>query len=500
LHAISLNIIKAESARLYKTRNKTKKQQKMAEELRQEILQVIGSFPQGHKDDKIKANVCDLLDKYHEAIKAENGDGNSGREQDVVFQIGTSVYGYGAGTIVNGVPSKKAKVLPHEDHHNENTDAGKPADPIVDFAYMKAFMKDVFLSYDVPEDRAEICSDVLIEADFRGIDSHGLGRLKPIYCDRMDKGILFASKPIDILKETDTTALVDGNLGLGLYIGPHCMQMAIDKAKKHGVGFVAVKNSTHYGIAGYYVTMATQQGCVGLSGTNARPSIAPTFGVEPMLGTNPLCFGIPTNDAFPFVIDCATSVNQRGKIEKYSRDGVATPRGVVIDNEGVERTDTDGILRDMVLGKCALTPMGGAGEKMAGYKGYGWATTVELLSTAFQSGPFGEDICGVDRETGKPKPMPLGHYFLAIDVEAICPIDEFTKNASSLLKLIRESKKSPLGPGRIWTAGEPENDARVERTAQGGMKVVKPLQENMKDLRDTRPGLKEKYGKLPFEE
>jgi L-2-hydroxycarboxylate dehydrogenase (NAD+) len=130
----------------------------------------------------------------------------------------------------------------------------------------------------VTPENAETCSEVLIEADRRGIDSHGLGRLKPIYCDRMDQGILWPDKPITIVKETDTTALVDGNLGLGIYIGKYCMQLAIDKAKKHGVGFVACQRSTHYGIAGYYTSMACEQGCVGFSGTNARPSIAPTFG------------------------------------------------------------------------------------------------------------------------------------------------------------------------------------------------------------------------------
>lgn len=364
---------------------------------------------------------------------------------------------------------------------------------------MKKFIKDVFLSYGCTEEQAEISSDVLIEADKRGIDSHGLGRLKPIYCDRIDKGILWANKPITVVKETETTALLDGNLGLGLYIGPHCMKLAIEKAKKHGVGFVAVKNSTHYGIAGYYTSMAADAGCVGLSGTNARPSIAPTFGVEPMLGTNPLCFGIPSDDSFPFVIDCATSVNQRGKIEKYARDGVDTPRGAVIDNEGVERTDTEGILRDMVLGKCALTPVGGAGDSLGGYKGYGWATVVELLSTAFQSGPFGEDVCGIDRATGNPKPMPLGHFFLAIDIESLCPIDTFKENSGNLLRALRDSKKSPKGPGRIWTAGEMENDQRIARTAQGGMKVPKVLQKNMEILRDQRPGMKDKYEKLPFE-
>ena len=289
----------------------------------------------------------------------------------------------------------------------------------------------------------------------------------------------------------------DGNLGLGLYIGPHCMQMAIDKAKKHGVGFVACKNSTvslrfqllhrlvivhswliftSHSITALLGTMPLwrqikdgkkfRMSCpsliclslniciiylypsIGLTGTNARPSIAPTFGVEPMMGTNPLTFGIPTSDSFPFVIDCATSVNQRGKIERYAREGVPTPRGAVIDDQGIERTDTDGILRDMVLGKCALTPVGGAGDKMGGYKGYGWAATVELLCTALQSGPWGEDICGIDRETGKPKPMPLGHFFLAIDIEKICPLDEFKTNSGNFLQALRDSRKAPNGPGR----------------------------------------------------
>ena len=213
---------------------------------------------------------------------------------------------------------------------------------------------------------SDVCSRVFCVTIFK--NAHTCPAI-PTQCDRMDNGILFPDKPIDILKETETTALLDGNLGLGLYIGPYAMDMAIQKAKKHGVGFVAVKNSTHYGIAGYYATMATDAGCIGLTGTNARPSIAPTFGVEPMLGTNPLTFGIPSDDDFPFVIDCATSTNQRGKIEKYAREGVPTPQGAVIDLDGIERTDTDGILRDMVLGKCALTPVGGAGDKMAGYKG-----------------------------------------------------------------------------------------------------------------------------------
>jgi L-2-hydroxycarboxylate dehydrogenase (NAD+) len=153
----------------------------------------------------------------------------------------------------------------------------------------------------------------------------------------------------------------------------------------------------------------------------------------------------------------------------------------------------------MVLGKCALTPLGGAGDKMGGYKGYGWATTVELLCTAFQSGPFGDEVCGIDRETGAPKPMPLGHFFLAINIESLCSLETFKKNTGNLLRALRQSMKSPKGPGRIWTAGELENDARIARTGQGGMKVSTVLQQNMIDLRNKHPSLAEKYEKFPFE-
>lgn len=439
----------------------------MAEESKQALLKIIGA---GAAPIDGKAAYCAELDKGLVS------------NTDPLFIIGTQVYGY-----VPPAPEAAPK-------------SDEPAPHVIPFEYMAEFMKDTLMSYGVPEKEAIQSADVLIESDKRGIDSHGIGRLKPIYCDRIDQGILHPYKPMITVSESETTALIDGQLGLGLYIGPACMQMAIDKAKKYGVGFVAVQNSTHYGIAGYYATMATQNGCVGWTGTNARPSIAPTFGVEPMMGTNPLCFGVPTNDDFPFVIDCATSVNQRGKIERYAREGKDTPKGCVIDNNGIERTDTEGILRDMQLGTCALTPVGGAGADLAGYKGYSWALTVELLATAFQSGPFGEDVCGIDRATGAKKPMPLGNYFLAIDIEKIVPLDTFKANASKLLNAVRESKKSPLGEGRIWTAGEPENDARVARTAQGGVSVPYALQKDMVALRNKIPALAEKYATLPFEE
>ena len=379
---------------------------------------------------------------------------------------------------------------------------------LVTFDYMQAFMMATFRSYGLGEEDAAVATDVLLEADKRGISSHGIGRLKPIYCDRIDAGIMTASAPISVVRDSGAVALVDGNMGLGLTVGPHCMKLAIAKAKEFGVGLVVAQRSTHYGIAGYYATMATEAGCVGFSTTNARPSIAPTFGVEGMMGTNPLCFGIPTDEAFPFVIDCATSVNQRGKIERYAREGRDTPKGQVIDLEGNERTDTEGILRDLALGKAALCPVGGAGDSMGGYKGYGWAAAVELLCTAFQRGPFGEALAGVDRATGERKPMPLGHVFLAIDVGAVSGDEAaFRAHAGAFLRAVRASAKDPRGPGRIWTAGEPENDARehllARRPEAGGSFYIPPaLQKDMRELRDGRFSEEQQqhFATFPWEE
>ena len=162
------------------------------------------------------------------------------------------------------------------------------------------FVTDAFVGYGVPLEDAKICTDVLLESDKRGIESHGCNRFKPIYIDRIVDGIQNPITNYEILKETETTAVVDGHDGMGQVIGYKSMKMAIEKAKKYGMGMVVVRNSCHYGIAGYYATMATKEGCIGITGTNARPSVAPTFGVEGMFGTNPLTIGIPTDESFDF--------------------------------------------------------------------------------------------------------------------------------------------------------------------------------------------------------
>lgn len=345
----------------------------------------------------------------------------------------------------------------------------------IDFNTMESFMADVFRGAGVPEEDAKVCADVLITADKRGIDSHGIGRLKPIYYDRIKLGIQNPVTNFEVVKEGPTTAVIDGHNGMGHVISKKAMQMAIDKAKKYGMGMVAVRNSTHYGIAGYYALMAVEQGCIGITGTNARPSIAPTFGVENMLGTNPLTFGMPTDEEFPFVLDCATSITQRGKIEVYDRAGKELPKGWVIDENGNARTDTHQILQDLVKGTAALTPLGGIGEETAGYKGYGYATVVEILSSALQGGAFLKGLLGF--ENGKPVPYRLGHFFIAIDVSAFIELDKFKKITGDILRQLRASKKAP-GQERIYTAGEKEYLAYQYRKDKG-VPVNEALQKDM---------------------
>jgi len=345
----------------------------------------------------------------------------------------------------------------------------------IDFNTMERFMIDVFKGVGVPEEEAKICADVLIEADKQGIDSHGTNRLKPIYYDRINDGIQFAKTNFEIVKEGPTTAVVDGHNGMGMVISKRSMEMAIEKAKKYGMGMVAVRNSTHYGIAGYYAKMAVDAGMIGITGTNARPSIAPTFGVENMLGTNPLTFGMPTDEDFPFMLDCATSITQRGKIEVYDKIGKEMPEGWVIDEEGNYQTDPHKVLQDLVKGTAALTPLGGAGEELGGYKGYGYATVVEILSAALQGGSFLKMLLGF--ENGKKVPYRLGHFFIAIDISAFTELDDFKNTTGDILRTLRNSKKAK-GQDRIYTPGEKEYDTWLYRKDKG----VPVNQELLKDL------------------
>ncbi len=345
---------------------------------------------------------------------------------------------------------------------------------------LEKFMRDVFIGLGVPATDAAVCADVLITADRRGIDSHGIQRMKAIYYDRIRAGIVNPVTNPEIVKETPTTVVIDGNNGMGHVIGKQAMGMAIEKARDLGMGMAACRNSSHFGIAGYYALMATENGMVGLVGTNARPSIAPTFGVENMLGTNPITIGAPTDEPFPFLLDCATSVTQRGKIEVLDRLSQETPAGWVVDREGHDRTDTHGILEDLVKGAAALLPLGGQGDTAGGHKGYGYATAVEIFSAAFQKGVFMKDLSGW--KDGKRVPYRIGHYFLAVNPEFFMGLDTFKKIAGDICRGLRASRKAP-GAERIYTAGEKEYLAARENEKEG-VPLPEALQQEMTVMRD----------------
>jgi len=332
------------------------------------------------------------------------------------------------------------------------------------FKVIEKFMVNVLEKAGIPKDDARIVSDVLIQADKFGFDSHGVNRLKTIYLDRIKEGILNPVTNYEIIKESPTTAVVDGHNGMGHVIAHKAMSLAIDKAKKFGMGMVAVRNSTHYGFAGYYPLMAVYENMIGITGTNARPSIAPTFGVENMLGTNPLTFGIPSDEPFPFLLDCATSIIQRGKVELYAREGKEMPKGWVIDANGDSKTNSREVLDDLIAGRAALTPLGGVGEETAGYKGYGYSTVVEILSAALQQGAFMKMLLGV--KDGKKVPYPIGHFFIVIDINAFTDPDSFKKTTGDILRELRASRKMP-GKDRIYTAGEKEYDTWMFRKDRG---------------------------------
>ena len=353
--------------------------------------------------------------------------------------------------------------------------------PYVSWELMDSFLTDAFKGYGVPEEDAKICADVLLESDRRGIESHGCNRFKPIYIDRIVNGTLLPVTKMDIVKDTPTTVVMDANNGMGMVASYHMMEMLIEKAAKYGMAGGAVYNSTHYGIAGYWTTMAEKAGMIGVTGTNARPSVAPTWGVEPMMGTNPFTFTMPTDEEFPFNFDCATSTIQNGKIEYYQRIGHETPAGLVVTADGGTMTDSGQILKDMRAGKCALVSIGGPGEATGGYKGYGFTTIVEILSAALAGGPNLKELSGKNPD-GSNKMYRLGHFFFVINPEFFMGLDTFKKTAGDICRGLRGSKKAP-GAERIYTAGEKEWLAWQDRKDKG-VPVGESVQKEILEVRD----------------
>lgn len=345
---------------------------------------------------------------------------------------------------------------------------------------IERFIRDVFVGLGVPEADARVSAEVLITSDLRGIESHGVGRLK-YYYDRIRSGRHQTQTDMEVVKETETTALVDGHHGMGHVISRRCMQMAIDKARRYGLGAVSVRNGTHFGIAGYYPLMAAKEGMIGFAVTNARPSIAPTFGTEPMLGTNPVAFAAPTDLPYPFCLDMATSICQRGKIEVAARAEKPVPEGWVVDPESRPLTDPTSIIKRFGNAAAALLPLGGAGDEFAGYKGYGLATMVEILSASLAGGKFMKDLTGIALD-GSPQPYRVGHFFLAIDVEHFVPLAVFSRITGQILRDLQDSRKAP-GHDRIYVAGEKEYALEKDRRERG-IPVNPNLKSELAAMRD----------------
>jgi len=318
-------------------------------------------------------------------------------------------------------------------------------------------MKQLFVAAGMPEEDAHTAADALLVADIRGIDSHGVSRL-PYYIGKLKNKTVNPHPKIKIVQELPSTALVDGDDGLGPVVAKFAMELAIAKAGKTGAGLVSVRRSNHYGIAGYYSMMALKQGMVGLAMTNAVSMVAPTFGAKGVLGTNPLSLAVPAGQMRPFVLDMATSAVPLGKIELALKNNKKIPPGWLYDSQG-EFTDDP----SMLFKGGALAPLGGTRE-LGGHKGYGLALMVDILSAVLSDANYGAKQEGL--MSMRPEPSNVGHFFMAFQVEGFRPLSEFIKTMDEALTALKESPKAK-GHERIFIHGEPEFECEEERKKLG---------------------------------
>ena len=311
----------------------------------------------------------------------------------------------------------------------------------VDYRLLTDFTTQVLQKFNVPREDAVITAQSLVKADMRGIESHGVARLKR-YTDGLKNGVVKTHPNIRTIRETPITALVDGDLGLGQVVSYKAMNLAIEKAKSNYIGLVGVRNSNHFGIAGFYGLMALEHDLIGLAMTNTRPLVTITYSKQKITGTNAICIAVPTSHK-GFVLDMATSVAATGKLEVAKRLSKKVPLGWGIDREGNPTDDPNAIMQG------ALLPLGGLGEDLGGHKGYGLAAVIDIFSGILVGGNWSAQV----GDTQGPDPAKVGHFFGAINPEAFMPLSSFKSQMDQFVSSLKSADRLPECE-EIYVAGE----------------------------------------------
>lgn len=324
---------------------------------------------------------------------------------------------------------------------------------------LNRFCHDVFRKFGFSEEESETIKDVLLLSDLYGIESHGMQRMVR-YHKGIEKGTIHVDAKPEVVFETPVSAVVDGHNGMGQLVASFAMNKAIEKAEKTGIGIVTVRESNHFGIAGYYAKMACDRGMLGMACTNSEAIMVPTFGRKAMLGSNPIAVSMPA-DPYPFFFDCSTTVVTRGKLEMYNKMNKPLPDGWALDKDGHESKDAPEVLSNIISKKGGgIMPLGGNEEVSGSHKGYGYGMLCELFSSIFSLGVTSDQCCTFPDKTG------ICHGFLAMNPAIFGDAEAIRKHLSEYLEALRESPKAD-GKARIYTHGEKEIFAEKERMENG---------------------------------
>jgi LDH2 family malate/lactate/ureidoglycolate dehydrogenase len=359
------------------------------------------------------------------------------------------------------------------------------SEAIIPYEQLLAFTIEIFTAIGCPGSDANIAATALLSADLRGIDSHGVARLIG-YVRLQEAGRANPRPQIKIIHETPSTAVVDGDSGLGLVVAPFAMQVAIEKAAKVGTGWVSVQNSNHFGIAGYHALKAVEKEMIGIAMTNASALVAPTFSLERLLGTNPICVAVPAGEEPPFVADLATTTAANGKLEILQRKSEEAPPGWIQDSNGRPSTNP----HELKTGG-ALLPLGGDRDH-GSHKGYALGAVVDIFSAVLSGANYGPWVPPFPAYVPMPTGMPgkgIGHFFGAMRVDAFRPADEFKHHMDKWIRRFRDATPIP-GHERVLIPGDPEREMEAERRANG----IPLLPVVVNDLN----GLAEKFGVAPL--